>query len=162
IRAMIHDAMSLEAAKTEDILVARKQLSVSFIALAIFCCINALASVVYACVRTGQSLSVWPTDRWAPALHVKLNDESALDSTIDGYRQLKRAPNVVLMGSSAMMLPFANVDKAEKLSPPNTVILRYHKSHALENALVQHGIKQPTVYNLSTPLQMPSDSCLFL
>jgi len=60
-----------------------------------------------------------------------------------------------------MMLPFWKVDKD---SNPNldTKMLLYHHSYTLQHRLEELGVERPTVYNLATPLQMISDTYLYV
>jgi hypothetical protein len=133
----------------------------SIAALLVFFALNATLTKLYQTARTWQSQPYWPTDKWCKPLHIKLWDEAAIDSAINGFHLLSKKPRVVLMGSSVMMLPFWKVDKAIDPSLP-TKMWMYHHSEGLQKALGGLGVSEPTVYNLATPLQMISDSYLYV
>lgn len=73
----------------------------------------------------------------------------------DWFRQ-KRAPDVVLLGSSLMLFPFWAMDKEKHVCIPD--LLHYRDSIALAGVLARHGFTNPTVFNMAGPLQMVSDS----
>ncbi len=88
------------------------------------------------------------------------NGTGSIDLAIDGLAALKTRPNVVLLGSSLMMYPFWAMDKERDSKIGD--IFHHHFSHAMEDKLVQGGMKDPTVYSLAIFGQMSSDAYIYV
>jgi hypothetical protein len=78
-------------------------------------------------------------------------------STLSDFRSFKKPPNIVLLGSSLMLYPFWEMDRAENIATGN--IGYYHRSAFLEKQLKADHIEL-SVFNWATLLQMMSDSYL--
>lgn len=74
----------------------------------------------------------------------------------ESYRQLKAAPDVVLIGSSLMLAPVLQSD-ANRLGQPLDR-KRYRKSVVLEELLAQSGLQNCTVFNFAVGGCMFSDA----
>jgi len=82
---------------------------------------------------------------------------SKAKSSINAFRSLNRAPDLVLLGSSLMVYPFWEADRA--LNIECGAVGYYHNSVFLERELARHDIRS-LVFNWATLLQMVSDSYL--
>jgi hypothetical protein len=88
-------------------------------------------------------------------------DETSIESAVNGFRSAEPPANTVLMGSSLMMFPMWAVDKSVQPSL-KTNKFEYHRSQELQRELRLRGVTDAIVYNMSTPLQMVSDSYMFM
>lgn len=76
------------------------------------------------------------------------------------YNELKKAPDVVLLGSSMLMHPTARVD-ADLLNHDLNYV-EHHRSNYIEQALQRAGFPADTVYNFALPGGMVSDDYLVM
>lgn len=93
--------------------------------------------------------------------HLNSMDELSIESAVDGFRASEPPANVVLMGSSLMMFPFWAVDKNVEPSLRDQKF-QYHRSMELQNKLRSAGLANAVVYDMATPLQMISDTYLYM
>jgi len=93
--------------------------------------------------------------------HLNNKDEVSIESAVKGFQGMSPPANVVLMGSSLMMFPVWEVDKDAE---PNLIAdkFEYHRSMVLQKKLRLDGLSNAIVYNMATPLQMISDSYMFM
>jgi len=138
--------------------------SVALAALAIFISINLSFQQ---CYSWGKQICLHP--RFVQRLglagkfisHSGGQDEACIEYTVSEFKKLPSRPNVVLLGSSLMMFPFWAVDRDQDRSLRRNALL-YHHARFLEARLRQMGLREASVYNLSTPLQMVSDSYYYV
>lgn len=88
------------------------------------------------------------------------NNPASIKETVDGFNALKKAPDVVLIGSSLVMYPFWAMDA--ELNPNLNEFVHYHQARTLELALAKATNKTVSAYSFATSGQMTSDSLLFV
>ncbi len=76
------------------------------------------------------------------------------------YTELKKAPDVVLLGSSMLMHPIARVD-ADLLNQDLNYV-QHHRSNYIEQALTKAGFKTDVCYNFALPGGMISDNYMVM
>ncbi len=120
-----------------------------------------LALAIFAVVNVGLAhLSNVQQERSARSAGGDFWTNPALiDLAIKEYKEQKPPANVVLLGSSLMMFPFWAMDAS--FDPKISDIAHYHKSVALQATLEKSGIKNSSVFSLSSAGQMSSDAYLY-
>jgi len=83
----------------------------------------------------------------------------SIDITVNGFKALKSAPTVVLLGSSLIMHPFWSMDS--ELGNVGD-IFHHHESYRLAHDLGAAGIDKPTVYSLAVFGEMISDAYIYV
>ncbi len=83
----------------------------------------------------------------------------SIDITVDGFKALKSAPTVVLLGSSLIMHPFWSMDA--ELGDVGD-IFHHHESYRMERDLSSAGIDKPSVYSLAVFGEMISDAYIYV
>lgn len=76
------------------------------------------------------------------------------------YTELKKAPDVVLLGSSMLMHPISRVD-ADLLNQDLNYV-QHHRSNYIEQALTRAGFPTDTCYNFALPGGMVSDNYMVM
>ncbi len=84
----------------------------------------------------------------------------SIDLAVNGFKSLKQAPTVVLLGSSLMMFPFYAMDAEIDKNPGD--IFHHHQSETLARQLAKDGFKDPSVYSLAIFGQMASDAFIYV
>lgn len=83
----------------------------------------------------------------------------SIDITINGFRALKQAPTVALLGSSLIMHPFWSMDA--ELGDVGD-IFHHHESYTLARDLSAAGVAKPSVYSLAVFGEMISDAYIYV
>lgn len=83
----------------------------------------------------------------------------SIDITVNGFKALKNAPTVVLLGSSLIMHPFWSMDS--ELGDVGD-IFHHHESYRLAHDLSVAGINRPSVYSLAVFGEMISDAYIYV
>ncbi len=87
------------------------------------------------------------------------NNPASIRETVEGFKVMRKAPDVVLIGSSLVMYPFWAMDA--ELNPNLNPFVHYHQARTLELELAKATNKTHSAYSLATSGQMTSDSLLF-
>ncbi len=140
-------------------------LSVTLAALLCFAGLNLILGRVYEFSKAVSSESSQASQAPKGIIRAiqQLNsmDETSIESAVNGFISAAPPANTVLMGSSLMMFPMWAVDKSVQPSL-KTNKFEYHRSQELQRELRKRGVTDAVVYNMSTPLQMVSDSFMFM
>jgi hypothetical protein len=83
----------------------------------------------------------------------------SIDITVNGFKALKTAPTVVLLGSSLIMHPFWSMDS--ELGDVGD-IFHHHESYRMAHDLSTAGVDKPVVYSLAVFGEMISDAYIYV
>jgi hypothetical protein len=120
-------------------------------AFALFVVLNGLLWMKFPDSEVKGSASDSNRDLWSGA--------GSIDITVNGFKALKSAPTVVLLGSSLIMHPFWSMDS--ELGEVGD-IFHHHESYRMAHDLGSAGIDKPSVYSLAVFGEMISDAYIYV
>jgi hypothetical protein len=126
------------------------------------------AAVAALMAFAGLNLTLWKVTAPETAVKGKATDSTAdlwsgagsIDLTVNGFKQLKAPPAIVLLGSSLIMHPFYAMDAETNRNIGD--IFHHHQSLTLERILSEQGLGQQHVYNLAVFGAMISDGFIYV
>jgi hypothetical protein len=121
-------------------------------AIGLFIAVNGALAMTNTEHKTKGSANDSTRDLWSGT--------GSIDLAINGLKELKSRPTVMLLGSSLIMHPFWAMD-AEK-NPRLPDIFHYHGSIALEDKLAEVGAPKQRVYSLAIFGEMISDAYIYV
>ena len=113
------------------------------------------------CLFLAVNLVLWRLSREDKASSKDLwSGSGSIDLAVSGFKELRKRPTVVLLGSSLMMFPFWAMDR--EIDGAIGDIFHHHQSLSLEGKLKEIGYQSPTVYSLAIFGQMVSDAYIYV